>query len=54
MNLKGKQWMGVVTFTCNPATLEAEFCSVVYSVSVGGRWVDCVTTCNPAQGEKPD
>ena len=50
---------GVMAFSCDPATLEAKFQNGMGSVTVGGghpfsRWVDCVTTCNPAQGDDPD
>ena len=49
---------GVVAYTCNPATLEAEFQNGVGSILVRGNspsiggWI--VTTCNPALGEEPD
>ena len=57
--------LGVVTCTCNPATLEAEFRNGMGSTNNTSwglatnkqsfdRWVDCVTTCNPALGEEPD
>ena len=49
---------GVVAYTCNPATLEAEFQNGVGSILVRGNspsiggWI--VTTCNPALREEPD
>ena len=49
---------GAVACTCNPANLEAKYRNDVGSITAGGksfdRWVDCVTTCNPAQGEESD
>ena len=47
--------LGVLASTCNPATLEIEFRNSVDSIPVEGNinsWLDCVTTCNPAQGQK--
>ena len=50
--------LGVVACTCNLATLEAESRNGVGSILDGAtvldRWVDYVTTCNPAQGQEPE
>lgn len=48
-----------MAYTSNPATFKAEFRNSVGSLPVRGNnpltgGVDCVTTCNPAQGEKFD
>ena len=55
---RGKLPLRVMTCTCNPATFEAKFGNGVGSVPVWSnslsRWVDFVTTCNPARGEETD
>ena len=49
--------MGVVSCTCNPATLEAKFLKGVGSTPAGVKnpsmvWVECVATCNPVKWDK--
>ena len=45
----------VAAFSCNPATLKVD-CQNCVRLMLGGcnRWMDCVSTCNPMQGEESD
>ena len=45
----------VAAFSCNPATLKVDSQNCV-RLMLGGcnRWMDCVSTCNPMQGEESD
>ena len=51
--LQGKMGAGVVACTCNPLS---EICGsdITWGKQSLSRWVNCVTTCNPALVEVAD